>query len=339
MATRLKEHTMKVFLAGGSGAIGKRLVPMLVQSGHEVVATTTTERKLSALRELGAEAVVLDVLDRNAVMAAVMRSDPDVVIHEATALSAMGASLRNLDKEFAHTNLLRTEGTDNLLEAARAAGARRFVAQSFSGWPNERKGKMVKTEDDPLDTEPFPHTEQTLAGIRHVESVVAGAKDIEGVVLRYGGFYGPGTSLARDGGLSTDAVRKRKFPLVGEGTGVWSFIHIDDAAAATLIAAEHGKPGIYNIVDDDPAPIREVLPVLAKSVGAPPPRHVPVWLARILAGKIVVGMMTEMRGSSNAKARRELGWKPRYPSWREGFFAEPSPPDPAAKAATGGGAV
>jgi 2-alkyl-3-oxoalkanoate reductase len=317
---------MKVFLAGGSGAIGKRLVPMLVANGHQVVATTTSERKLPVLRELGAEAVVLDVLDRNAVMATVMRSDPDVVIHEATALSAMGASMRNLDKVFAHTNRLRTEGTDNLLEAARAAGARRFVAQSFTGWSNERKGKMVKTEDDPLDAEPYRHTEQTLAGIKHVESVVPAATDIEGVVLRYGGFYGPGTSLARDGGQHTEAIRKRQFPIVGEGTGVWSLVHIDDAAAATLIAAERGKPGIYNITDDDPAPIGEMLPVIAKAVGAPPPRHFPVWLARLLAGKVGVGMMTEMRGSSNAKARRELGWAPRYSSWRDGFAAPADAP-------------
>jgi nucleoside-diphosphate-sugar epimerase len=317
---------MKVFLAGGSGAIGKRLVPMLVAKGHQVVASTTSESKLNVLRELGAEPVVLDVLDRNAVMAVVMRSDPDVVIHEATSLSTMGASMRNLDKEFAGTNRLRIEGTNNLLEAARAAGARRFVAQGFTGWSNERKGKMVKTEDDPLDSEPYPHSEQTLAAIKHVESVVTGAKDIEGVVLRYGGFYGPGTSLARDGGQHTEAVRKRQFPIVGEGTGVWSLIHIDDAAAATLIAAERGKPGIYNIVDDDPAPIGELLPVLAESLGAPAPRRVPVWLARILAGKLGVGMMTEMRGSSNAKAKRELGWQPRYSSWREGFFAPAEPP-------------
>jgi nucleoside-diphosphate-sugar epimerase len=321
---------MKVFLAGGSGAIGKRLVPMLVENGHDVVATTTTERKLPMLRELGAEAVVLDVLDSGAVIAAVMRSDPDVVIHEATSLSSMGTSMRNLDKQFAHTNRLRTEGTDNLLEAARAAGARRFVAQSFAGWQNDRKGTMVKTEDDPLDTDPFPHTEETLAGIQHVESVVTGAEDIEGVVLRYGGFYGPGTTIARDGGQHTEAVRKRQFPVVGEGTGVWSLIHIDDAARATLIAAERGKRGVYNITDDDPAPIGEILPVLAESVGAPPPRHVPVWLARILAGKLGVAMMTEMRGSSNAKAKRELGWQPRYASWRDGFFGRASAPELAA---------
>jgi nucleoside-diphosphate-sugar epimerase len=305
---------------------------MLVANGHDVVATTTSELKLPALREAGAEAVVLDVLDRNAVIATVMRSDPDVVIHQATALSTMGASMRNLDKVFARTNRLRTEGTDNLLEAARAAGARRFVAQSFTGWPNERKGKMVKTEDDPLDADPYPHTEQTLAGIKHLESVVSGADDIEGVVLRYGGFYGPGTSLGRDGGQHTEAIRKRQFPIVGEGTGVWSLLHIDDAAAAALIAAEGGKPGIYNIADDDPAPIGELLPVIAKAVGAPPPRHFPVWLARIVAGKVAVGMMTEMRGSSNAKARRELGWAPRYSSWRDGFGAKAQAASPVPSA-------
>jgi nucleoside-diphosphate-sugar epimerase len=329
---------MKVFLAGGSGAIGKRLIPMLVANGHQVVATTTSERKLAALRELGAEAVVLDVLDRNAVMAAVMRSDPDVVIHQATALSNLGDSFRNLDKTFAHTNRLRTEGTDNLLEAARAAGARRFIAQGFTGWSNERKGKMVKTEDDPLDSDPYPHTEQTLAGIKHVERAVAGATDIEGLVLRYGGFYGPGTSLQRDGGQHTEAIRKRRFPIVGDGTGVWSFIHIDDAAAATAAAVEHGAPGIYNITDDDPAPVGEWLPFLAKAVGAPPPRHAPAWLGRILAGKVAVGMMTEMRGSSNAKAKRELGWKPRYSSWREGFVAPAEPAAVAPRAASGGAA-
>ncbi|HEX6459695.1 MAG TPA: NAD(P)-dependent oxidoreductase [Thermoleophilaceae bacterium] len=309
---------MKIFLAGASGAIGRRLVPMLVSSGHEVVAGTTSERKLAALREAGAEAVVLDVLDRDAVMQALMRVEPEVVVHQATALAAMNENFRNMDKVFALTNRLRTVGTDNLLEAARASGARRFVAQSYSGWPNERKGRMVKTEDDPLDPNPVPHTEKSIAAIHHLESVVAGATDIEGVVLRYGGFYGPGTSLAPEG-AHTQAVRKRRFPIVGEGTGVWSFVHIDDAAAATLVAVERGAPGIYNIVDDDPAPVREWLPVLADAAGAPPPRHVPVWLGRLLAGELVVAMMTETRGSSNAKARQELGWAPRYPSWRQGF--------------------
>jgi nucleoside-diphosphate-sugar epimerase len=311
---------MKVFLAGGSGAIGKRLVPLLVANGHEVVATARSRSRLAAIEEAGAEGVVLDVLDRNAVMAAVMRAEPEVVMHEATALAAMGASFRNLDKQFASTNRLRTEGTDNLLEAARAAGARRFVAQSFSGWGNERRGKMVKTEEDPLDSNPMAHTEETLGAIRHLESVVTRAEGIEGVVLRYGGFYGPGTSV--DGqGPHAEAVRKRRFPIVGGGTGVWSFIHIDDAAAATALAVDHGKRGIYIVVDDDPAPVSEWLPVLADALDAPPPRRAPVWLGRLLAGKVAVGMMTEMRGSSNAKAKRELGWQPRYRSWRDGFVA------------------
>ncbi len=326
---------MKVFLAGGSGAIGKRLAPLLVANGHEVVATTTSERKLPLVQEAGAEGVVLDVLDRDAVMRAVMRAEPDVVIHEATRLTELGDSFRNIDKQFVLTNRLRSEGTDNLLEAARAAGAHRFVAQSFSGWPNERRGSMVKTEDDPLDPNPLPHTEKSLAALRHVEIVVPAAQDIDGLVLRYGGFYGPGTSLESDG-AHAEAVRKRRFPIVGEGTGVWSFVHIDDAAAATALAIDHGGPGIYNIVDDDPAPVREWLPLLAKAVGAPPPRHVPVWLGRLLAGSLAVSMMTDARGSSNAKAKAELGWQPRYPSWRQGFKA--IAPE-RATAATAGGAA
>jgi nucleoside-diphosphate-sugar epimerase len=327
---------MKVFVAGGAGAIGKQLVPTLVANGHDVVASTTSEAKLAALGELGAEAVVLDVLDRNGVMAAVMRSDPEVVIHQATALSSMSDNFRNLDKAFALTNRIRTEGTDNLLEAARAAGARRFVAQSFTGWPNEKKGKMIKTEEDPLDQDPLPGTREGMAAIRHLEKVVSEARDIEGLVLRYGGFYGPGTSLAHDG-VHAEAVRKRRFPIVGDGTGVWSFVHIEDAAAATALAIDHGTAGLYNIVDDDPAPVCEWLPLLAQDLGAPPPRHVPVWVGRLLAGRIAVSMMTEMRGSSNAKAKRELGWQPRYPSWRDGF--KRLAPEERATAATGGGAA
>jgi nucleoside-diphosphate-sugar epimerase len=326
---------MRIFLAGGSGAIGGRLIPLLVTAGHRVVATTTKHGNVLELRDAGAEGVVVDVLDRDAVMAAVLRADPDVVIHEATALSEL-SSFRNLDKSFALTNRLRIEGTDNLLEAARATGAHRFIAQSFSGWPNEKKGKMIKTEEDPLDADPLPAARQGMAAIKYLERVVTQAKDIEGVVLRYGGLYGPGTSLARDGGAHTEAVRKRQFPIVGEGTGVWSFLHIEDAAAATALAVDHGAPGIYNIVDDDPAPVGEWLPVLAEAVGAPPPRHVPVWLGKLLAGRIAVSMMIEMRGSSNAKAKRELGWQPRYASWRDGFFGRASSP---VRAETGGAAV
>jgi nucleoside-diphosphate-sugar epimerase len=311
---------MKIFVTGATGALGRRLVPLLVADGHEVTGTTTTESKLALLREQGAEGIVLDVLDSNAVMAAVMRAEPDVVIHEATALSGMGTNMRKFDRDFALTNRLRTEGTDNLLAAAAAAGTRRFVAQSYAGWPSERKGSMVKTEDDPLDPNPLPAMRKTFAAIRHLEHAVTHTEGIEGLVLRYGGFYGPGTSLS-ESGVHTDAVRKGKFPIAGEGTGVWSFIHILDAATATLLAAEQGKPGIYNIVDDDPAPVREWLPELAAALGAKPPRHVPLWLARLLGGEPVVVMMTELRGASNAKAKRELGWQPLYPSWRQGFAA------------------
>jgi nucleoside-diphosphate-sugar epimerase len=311
---------MKIFIAGATGALGRRLVPLLVADGHEVTGTTTTESKLALLREQGAEGVVLDVLDRDAVMAAVIRAEPEVVIHEATALSGMGTNMRRFDRDFALTNRLRTKGTDNLLAAATASGVRRFVAQSYAGWPSERKGSMVKTEDDPLDADPLPAMRETLAAIRHLEHAVTNAEGIEGIVLRYGGFYGPGTSLS-ERGVHADAVRQRKFPIVGEGTGVWSFIHILDAATATLLAAEHGEPGVYNIVDDDPAPVCEWLPELAKALGAKPPRHVPVWLGRLLGGDQVVAMMTELRGAANAKAQRELGWQPLYSSWRQGFAA------------------
>jgi len=311
---------MKIFTTGATGALGRRLVPLLVADGHEVTGTTTTERKLALLREQGAEGIVLDVLDPNAVMAAVIRAEPDVVIHEATALSGMGTNMRKFDRDFALTNRLRTEGTDNLLAAAKASGVRRFVAQSYAGWPSERKGSMVKTEDDPLDPNPLSAMRETLAAIRHLEHAVTHAEGIDGLVLRYGGFYGPGTSLSENG-VHADAVRQGKFPIVGEGTGVWSFIHILDAATATLLAAEQGKPGIYNIVDDDPAPVREWLPELAAMLGAKPPRHVPVWLGRLLGGEPVGVMMTELRGASNVKAKRELGWQPLYPSWRQGFAA------------------
>jgi 2-alkyl-3-oxoalkanoate reductase len=311
---------MRVFIAGAGGAIGGRLVPLLVARGHEVTGTTRAAAKAGALRAAGAEPVTLDVLDRDAVMRAVMRAEPDAVVHQATALAGLGENLRAFDRVFAQTNRLRTEGTDHLLAAARAAGAKRFVAQSYAGWPYAREGAMVKAEDAPLDPRPPKAMRETLAAIRHLEAAVTAASDLDGIVLRYGGFYGPGTSLDRDG-VHLDAVRRRRFPLVGAGTGVWSFVHIDDAAAATVAAIEHGRPGIYNVVDDDPAPVSAWLPALAAMAGAKPPRHVPTWLARLLAGDSGVAMMTEIRGASNAKARSELGWTPAHPSWREGFAA------------------
>jgi nucleoside-diphosphate-sugar epimerase len=308
---------MKIFLAGASGAIGRRLVGQLVSHGHDVVAMTRTHSKVRLLEQLGAKAVVVDGLDRDAVIAAVTQAEPAVVIHQMTSLAG-ATNLRRFDKVFALTNRLRTEGTDHLLAGAREAGARRFVAQSFGNWNYERSGGEVKTEDDPLDPSPPHSMRRSLAAIMHLESVVVGATGIEGVALRYGNLYGPGTSTASDGPF-TEAVRRRQLPIVGDGRGVWSFVHVDDAAGATLAAVERGRPGIYNVADDAPARTSVWLPELARILGAKPPRHVPAWLGRIVAGEAVVSMFTRTRGASNVKAKRELGWRPQYPTWREGF--------------------
>ena len=306
---------MKIFVAGASGAIGRQLVPILVDAGYEVVGTTTSAGKADDLRALGAEPVILDLLDAEAVGRAVSEAAPDVVAHEATALAPVGGNLRKFDAAFAQTNRLRTEGTDNLLAAARAVGVRKFIAQSYAGWPYARQGAAVKDEEAPLDDNPVENSKATIAAIRRLEERVVAA---DGIVLRYGGFYGPGTSLAV-GGEMLDAIRKRMFPVVGSGAGMTSFIHIEDAARATLAAIERGEPGLYNIVDDEPAPASEWLPELADAVDAKPPRHVPLWLGRLMAGDALATMMTEGRGASNAKAKQELGWQLLYPSWREGF--------------------
>jgi 2-alkyl-3-oxoalkanoate reductase len=310
---------MKVFVAGATGAIGKQLVPMLAERGHEVTGITRSAARQELLRELGARPVIADALDPEGVAQAVARAEPEVVIHELTAIDA-GKFSRSFDKIGAPTNRLRTEGTDHLLGAARAAGARRFIAQSFAPWLYQRVGGPVKTEDDPIDGSPPKAVRQTFAAIEHVEESVTRASGLEGIVLRYGGFYGPGTSIALDpDGEQVEMIRKRRLPIIGNGAGVWSLVHIEDAASATAAAVERGEPGIYNIVDDDPAPVCEFLPELAKAVGAKPPRRIPRWLGRLLAGEALVVMMTEFRGASNEKAKRELGWELRYPSWRLGF--------------------
>ena len=308
---------MRIFIAGATGAVGKRLVPLLVANGHEVVGTTRSPAKVSYLRALGADPVVLDILEAEDVRRAVSEASPDVVVHQATALSDM-TSIRNLDEAFEETNRLRTVGTDNLLTAALAAGAGKFVAQSFAGWPYAKEGSAVKDEEAPLDPSPLETAAQTMAAIRHLEAAVVGAEAIEGIALRYGGFYGPDTSLF-EGEEYVKGIRKRMFPIVGSGAGMWSFIYIDDVAAATLAAIERGRRGLYNIVDDEPAATTEWLPYLAKVLGAKPPRRVPEWLGRLVAGEQLVSMMTESRGASNAKAKRELDWELVYPSWREGF--------------------
>jgi 2-alkyl-3-oxoalkanoate reductase len=309
---------MKVFVAGATGALGLRLVPELVARGHEVIGMTQTPSKQDRLRALGARPVVADALDADAVAHAVAEAEPDVIVHQLTALK--GIDFRHIDRSFALTNRLRTEGTDHLLAAGRAIGVRRVVAQSYAGWPFARTDGAVKTEDDALDPDPPDALRATLAAIRHVERSVTAIDWGEGVVLRYGGFYGPGTNLSSDPRAEmAEVVRKRKFPLVGDGAGIWSFIHIDDAAAATVAAVEHGATGIYQVVDDEPAPVRDWLPTLAKTLGAKPPRHLPRWLGRLAAGEAATVMMTEVRGASNAKAKRELDWQPVYTSWRTGF--------------------
>ena len=300
---------MRVFVAGASGAIGARLVPQLIKRGHTVVGTARSAEGLERIRALGAEPVRLDLLDASAVRTAVLEARPDAIVHQATALSGVGFS-RNLDRTFAETNRLRTEGTDALLAAAQEAGVKRFVAQSFASMRYARDGGPVKAEHEPLDASPVKGMAETSAAMRYVDDAVTEAG---GIALRYGNFYG----AANDGLI--EPVRKRQFPIVGDGGGVSSFVHLDDAAAGTVLALEHDGPAIYNVVDDEPAPVREWLPLLAETLGAEPPRHAPVWLARLFAGKPGVVMGTEARGASNEKAKRELGWTLRYPSWRQGF--------------------
>jgi nucleoside-diphosphate-sugar epimerase len=306
---------MRILVAGATGAVGRPLVPVLVRSGHAVTGVTHTPGKAELLRQLGAEPLVLDALDEEAVHRAVETVRPDVIVHELTGLKGT-ADLRHFDRTFAGSNRLRTMGTDYLLAAARAAGVRRFIAQSFCGWPFARTGGYVKPEEAPLDPDPPREMRRTLDAIRHVEEAVAASSTPRGVALRYGNFYGPGTGLGDP--AFVDQVRRRRVPLIGGGTGWWSFVHVADAAEATALAVERGE-GIYNIVDDDPAPVHEWLPALAAMLGARPPLRVPAWAARFLAGEHIVVMMTESRAGSNARAKRELGWQPRHPSWREGL--------------------
>ncbi|MER6271119.1 NAD-dependent epimerase/dehydratase family protein [Streptomyces sp. NPDC001797] len=307
---------VRVFVAGGSGVLGRRLVPQLVARGHQVTATTTGAARLGLLAELGAQGVVMDGLDAASVGAAVAAARPDVVVHQLTAISTAHAGkpdIKHPDRWFALTNRLRTEGTDHLLAAAEAAGVRHVVAQSHASWNGIREGGWVKTEEDPLDLLPGTAAHRGMLALRHLEDAVLAAG---GAALRYGAFYGPGAIDDQ-----VELVRKRQYPLVGRATGYSSWIHLDDAASATVLAVEQKARGVFNIVDDEPAPAAEWLPYLAECAGAKRPLRVPVWLARLLAGEQAVVVMTQGRGFSNAKAKRELGWEPRYPSWRQGFKA------------------
>jgi nucleoside-diphosphate-sugar epimerase len=303
---------MRVFVAGATGVIGQYLVPGLVTAGHEVTGSTRSALKANQLKTQGATPVIVDGLDREAVLKAVAAAQPEVIIHQMTALTSL-RSLRNFDKSFAVTNELRSTGTDYLLEAAQRAGTRRFIAQSFIGWNNAMTGVLVKTEDDPLTTYAPAGTAKSLAALKHLEEAVPQAVP-EGLVLRYGLLYGHGASDPM-----LEAVRKRQMPVIGGGAGLWCWTEVTDAAAATVAAVTRGAPGIYNVVDDEPAPVSQWLPYLALSVGAKPPMRAPAWLGRLLGGEMVVEWMTQGRGASNAKAKRELGWTPAYPSWRDGF--------------------
>ncbi|MGH6836176.1 MAG: NAD-dependent epimerase/dehydratase family protein [Methylocella sp.] len=307
---------MKILLAGATGAVGRRLVPLLRAAGHEIAGLTRSPAKVDLLRRIGATPIVADALDPAAVMSAVRQAKPEIVIHQLTSIPR-NLYYRNFDREFALTNRLRTEGTDNLLAAARTAGVGRFIAQSFAGWSYAREGGAVKTEEDPLDPNPPPMFRRTLEAIRYLESAVTGQTALAGLVLRYGYFYGPGTAIDEHGSIVND-VRKRRTPIIGSGTGVWSFIHIDDVARFTRAAVERGAPGVYNIVDDDPTPVSQWLPALAEALGAKPPRRLPAWLARFMIGDAVV-IMIDARGASNAKAKRTFGVNLIWPSWRDGF--------------------
>jgi len=306
---------MRIFVAGAIGVIGQQLLPQLVAQGHHVIGTTRSPAKLDWLRALGAEPVILDGLDGAAVGQAVARAEPEVVIHQMTTLAGANlGNLRRFDREFAVTNQLRTVGTDHLLAAAQAAGARRFIAQSYAGWPGDRSGPPVQSEDDPLDPDPPAGQRETLAAFRHLEQVVPAAAGLDGLVLRYGSLYGYGASDE-----FFDLARQRKVPILGNGAGLWSFVHVSDAASATAAAVDQGGPGLYNVVDDEPATVAEWLPFLAQALGAKPPYRIPAWLGRLVAGDVGISMMTEVRGCANTKARRELGWQPQWASWRQGF--------------------
>jgi nucleoside-diphosphate-sugar epimerase len=308
---------MNILVAGASGAIGRRLVPLLVAAGHRVFATTRTADKLNGLRGERVEPLLMDGLDRDSVLRAVRAAEPDVIVHQMTALPPL-LNLKEFDDEFVVTNRLRSEGTSHLVTAAAISGTRRFISQSYSGWPNDRHGGRVKTEADPLDDDPPPAMARTLEAIQALEQLTVDTPGVTGLALRYGSLYGPGTAIASDGAM-VDLIRHRKFPLIGDGAGVWSFIHVDDAARATLGAIERGPAGIYNIVDDEPAEVAAWLPYLAATVGAKAPLPLPSWVARLAVGEAGVMMMTTVRGSSNEKVRRLLGWQPEYASWRDGF--------------------
>lgn len=307
---------MNVFIAGGTGAIGKRLIPLLINSGYKVTSMTRSPGKRELLQKLGADVVIADGLKREDVRKEVLETQPEVIIHQMTSLAGI-KNLKNFDKKFELTNRLRREGTDYLIEAGEEAGTKLFIAQSYAGWNYEPTGSGLKSENDPFDPHPSAKMVKALEAIKYLEDKVL-SSGIKGIILRYAGFYGPGTGISLNSGV-VELIKKRKFPIIGKGNGVWSFIHIDDAASATLAALKKGKEGVYNISDDEPAPVSAWLPGLAEILNAKPPFHLPVWLGKLIAGDTVVLLMTNIKGVSNSKAKAELDWQPLYKSWREGF--------------------
>ena len=307
---------MRIFLAGATGVIGRRLLPRLVEQGHEVTAMTRSAERAAALNAAGAEAVVCDALDAEAVRSAVAGARPEVVVNHLTDLP-QELNPRKLKRAYAANDRIRSVGAPNLVAAARDAGARRIVSQSIA-FVYAPQGGPVKDEDAPLQLDAPPPFDGSVGAARELEHATTDTAGIEGVALRFGFWYGPGTTYA-PGGYTAEQVKARRFPIIGSGEGTFSFVHVDDVAEATIAAFERGSPGVYNVVDDEPAPMREWLPAYAEALGAPPPRRAPQWLVRLFAGKFIASMATELRGASNAKARRELGWAPRYESWRRGF--------------------
>jgi len=308
---------VKVFVAGSTGAIGRSLLPLLIEKRHDVVALVRTPARAKDVEALGARAAVADALDPDGLRAAIRRAAPEAVIHELTSLKGV-TNFRRFDQTFALTNRFRTRTLDTMLAAARSIGVRRFIAQSYCGWPYAREGSPVKTEDDPLDPTPPASFRESLAAIRYLEDTIRQARDIQAFALRYGNLYGPGTDISAEGTVA-DLVSRRKLPLFGSGAGVWSFIHVRDAASATVAAMSRGSPGIYNVVDDEPVPVNVWLPALANALGARPPRRLPAWVGALLLGDGGLSMMTLARGGSNAKSKRDLAWQPSFASWRRGF--------------------
>jgi len=314
---RGERSTVKVFVAGSTGAIGRSLLPLLIEKRHDVVALVRTPARAKDVEALGARAAVADALDPDGLRAAIRRAAPEAVIHELTSLKGV-TNFRRFDQTFALTNRFRTRTLDTMLAAARSIGVRRFIAQSYCGWPYAREGSPVKTEDDPLDPTPPASFRESLAAIRYLEDTIRQARDIQAFALRYGNLYGPGTDISAEGTVA-DLVSRRKLPLFGSGAGVWSFIHVRDAASATVAAMSRGSPGIYNVVDDEPVPVNVWLPALANALGARPPRRLPAWVGALLLGDGGLSMMTLARGGSNAKSKRDLAWQPSFASWRRGF--------------------